>query len=62
MAAPSVHYGDEVIPVDDRFKKIVSKLDKLGTQLNVLTIVIALHLLGIDLAVGSSLLKLLHLV
>jgi hypothetical protein len=58
MTTPSVHYGDKVVTVPEQFNDITSRLERLGKQLNLLSIIIALHLLGFDLAVGTSLLKL----
>jgi hypothetical protein len=61
MAAPSVHYGDRVITIPEQFDNLNKKFDKLSSRVNLLTIAIAIHLLGFDLTVGASIFKFLGL-
>ena len=57
MTTPSVHYGDKVTPLPERFDAIDKSIDWLDKKVNLLVIVVSLHLMGLDVNVGAALLR-----
>ena len=57
MTTPPVRYGDKVVTVADQFASLVSGQASIKRQVNLLTIVIALHLMGVEWTSVLDLLK-----
>jgi hypothetical protein len=64
MAQPptEVRYGDKVVTVPQQFASITKDIKLLTRQVNVLSLVIGLHLIGADTVLGANLANWLKLI